>query len=378
MVYGVGSSKTETRGRLEKRRSSFPPSFFQGILNAGGCLQDLSTFMRTRQEGGGGTQHQTRRGIKGTKQNICSAHREASCQAHGQNNAGFNSAHQSGTQLLTLASKESKWWKSNDEEKWRSQVFFAQILLRNLFFSWLEKCRLDLGVAEPAAWTPGNAKVALRWNHMPERPRRSAWCTSSAAVVPGCPPPPRRPCSATNRRNAQYLDFLCVLCLCEGAPITRNQDVICQQLLKKKAHVLLPMQRQQGQVCGPRPLLGRESRIGNQAFFLHHPNSTAKVNSTVKGLCPPSSFINRLSQPPAQSLDQPIGCGDGVCVWVAVMCWPKVGWKAAHQWRPFPSLPGLDFGLANGNGRKFFEKIISQIWGAQCAPAELTVVSGLY
>eukprot|EP00667_Euglena_gracilis_P000044 EG_transcript_44 len=53
---------------------------------------------------------------------------------------------------------------------------------------------------------------------------------------------------ATNRRNAQYLDFLCVLCLCEGAPITRNQDVICQQLLKKKAHVLLPMQRQQGQV----------------------------------------------------------------------------------------------------------------------------------
>lgn len=139
------------------------------------------------------------------------------------------------------------------------------------------------------------------------------------------PPPHRRPCSATNRRNAQYLDFLCVLCLCEGAPITRNQDVICQQLLKKKAHVLLPMQRQQGQVCGPRPLLGRESRIGNQAFFLHHPNSTAKVNSTVKGLCPPSSFINRLSQPPAQSLDQPIGCGDGVCVWVAVMCWPKVG-----------------------------------------------------
>lgn len=141
----------------------------------------------------------------------------------------------------------------------------------------------------------------------------------------GMSPPPRRPCSATNRRNAQYLDFLCVLCLCEGAPITRNQDVICQQLLKKKAHVLLPMQRQQGQVCGPRPLLGRESRIGNQAFFLHHPNSTAKVNSTVKGLCPPSSFINRLSQPPAQSLDQPIGCGDGVCVWVAVMCWPKVG-----------------------------------------------------
>ena len=66
------------------------------------------------------------------------------------------------------------------------------------------------------------------------------------------------------KKQAQYLNFLCELCVCEGAAIIKNQDIICQRLMANFDNIVLPMkldeERQQVLTMLPQHFLFQESK----------------------------------------------------------------------------------------------------------------------
>ena len=79
----------------------------------------------------------------------------------------------------------------------------------------------------------------------------------------------------TKKRHAQYLDFLCVLCLCDGTPVTRNQ-VLCHTLgpaagMQRCAKVMQPTCN--GHALASQPLCNATKHMERSCNAMQRPSS---------------------------------------------------------------------------------------------------------